>query len=536
MKKWLLVFVIAALCFMAACSNEGNAKEDEKEESNTTANINETGMPIVNEPITLQFMARKSLAEDNGDVLIWKEYSKMTGINVEWEIVPRSGIDEKRNLALASGDIPDVFYQAHMPNTDLLKYGKQGVFLPLNDLIDEHMPNLSNLLNEYPEIKKGITFPDGNIYSLPMIYDPEFTSVIVGHKLWVRQDWLEKLNMEQPQTTEEFYQYLKAVKETDLNGNGKQDEVPYGATQVSGLMAWLKGAYGVGNRGGNHPFIDMDPDTNELRFYPTTDEYLEMLKYMHRLFDEGLIQENIFTIEGNQVQATGAEGLYGSTVTTSPETLWGEAGKNYVGMTPLEGPAGLRSYHNMRSPLGQMGNFVITNKNQHPEATVRWMDHFYGDEGTKMFFMGIEGETYTENEDGSVEYVDKIKNPEEGITFEQALGDYVTWLGGGYPGVVKEKYFQGAETLPSSLEATKKIEPYMIDEVWPLFTYTREENQKIASFGADIEKYVNEMRDKFITGAASFSEWEEYVQNIEQMNLKEYMEIQQAAYERYSAN
>src|SRR5699024_3076170 len=115
-----------------------------------------------------------------------------------------------------------------LSSVDIAKYGEQGTFIALNDLIEQYMPNLTALLEENPEIRKVMTFPDGNIYSLPTIYDPDFDSLMMQHKLWVRKDWLDKFGMDVPETIDEFEAYLEAVKSQDPNGNGKADEI--GAT------------------------------------------------------------------------------------------------------------------------------------------------------------------------------------------------------------------------------------------------------------------------------------------------------------------
>src|SRR5699024_7776392 len=96
-----------------------------------------------------------------------------------------------------------------------------------------------------------------------------FLSMRMGPKPWINEEWLDNLGMDMPETTEEFYEYLKAVKEQDPNGNGKADEVPFGGVTIDGLIVWLKGSYGIGNRGID--YIDMDPEEEQIRFYPTTD-------------------------------------------------------------------------------------------------------------------------------------------------------------------------------------------------------------------------------------------------------------------------
>src|SRR5699024_1194797 len=91
---------------------------------------------------------------------------------------------------------------------------------------------------------------------------------------------------------------------------------------------------------------------------------------------------------------------------------------------------------------------------------------------------------------------------------------------------------------PQSMEAAEKIEPYTTDEVWARFTYTEEENKVLESTGQDVNKYVEEMRDKFITGDMDLDEeWDEYVETIEKMGgLDELVDVYQDAYARYQEN
>ncbi len=492
--------------------------------------------PIVEDPITIHFMTRKppTTANDYNDVAVWKNYEEMTNVNIDWGLVPTEGFEEKSNLGLAGGDYPEAFYTAKFSDVDIMKYGEQGVFLELNDLIENYMPNVKALFEKYPEIEQALTNADGKIYSLPTAYSPDFTSMTSNIKPWVRKDWLEKLDMDMPETTDEFYKYLKAVKETDLNGNGKNDEIPFGGTDFGGLIGWLKGAYGVGNKGRKQGYIDVDPETDDLRFYKTDDRYKEMLEYINKLYNEGLIDQSIFTLETNEYHEKGSQGLYGSTVTTSPETRFGT--DNFVGMPQLEGPHGDKDWVYITAPVVHKAAFVMTDKNEHPAATARWVDYFYGEEGAAELFMGEEGESYEMTDDGTYEYTEKITDDPDGLTLEQALRPYITWLGGGYPGIVQTEYFKGAENSEESIKATEVLEPDTVEEVWPSFPFTVEENQQLAPLKADIEKYIEEMQDKFIAGEEPFSEWDKYKETLDKMGLEEYMEINHQGYERFLEN
>lgn len=104
-------------------------------------------MPIVDEKIQVDGFAAKFFAsQDWNKLMLWEEYEKISNIEVNWNTVQTEGLVEKRNLMLASGDYPEFFFASAVPKTDLIKYGEQGVFLPLNDYIDKYAPNFKKYL------------------------------------------------------------------------------------------------------------------------------------------------------------------------------------------------------------------------------------------------------------------------------------------------------------------------------------------------------------------------------------------------------
>ncbi|GGP16803.1 extracellular solute-binding protein [Oceanobacillus neutriphilus] len=536
-KKKFIILAAVPIIALAACNKENNEDVGGSEEA--LNNLNTEGMPIVDDTIELEIFAGKAAttADDWNDVLLLNEYEEMTNMDITWNMVPADGLEEKRNLALASGDLPDVFYSANLPVSDVQKYGGQGTFIPLNDLIEEYAPNIKKVLDENPDIRKGITFPDGNIYSIPTVYSPDFSSLLIGAKGWVNGDWLEQLDMDNPETTEEFYEYLKAVKETDLNGNGKNDEIPLSSVaEMSRIIHWISGAFGVQNRGQLHTLIDSDPDSEEIRFYPIDDQYKEMLTYLNKLYEEELIEQNIYSLEVDQHLANAADDLYGAVQFYNPMELYGkEVGGQFIPGNALEGPDGTKMYTGITSPVLSLGNFLITSENENPEAALRWIDYFWSEEGQKMFFMGIEGVTYEETDEGP-QLTEEITDNPDGLTLTQALAEYIINPGGNHPVIITDDFFTGSENAPTDVEAAEQLEPYLIEEIWPAFTYTAEENDRIAVLETDLQKYVEEMQAGFITGENGFSEWDTYVETVKNMGYDEYMEIQQAAYERYKEN
>jgi len=526
----IVTSLMLATSLLGACSDD---KATGGVKSENIDNLNATDMPITKEKIEVDGFAAKFFAsQDWNQLMLWEEYEKMSNIHMNWTTVQTEVLADKKNLLLASGNYPEIFFASAFSKTDLIKYGQQGVFLPLNEYIDQYAPNFKKLLEEYPSVEQGVTMADGNIYGFPTIYDPKFSSLRVGAP-WINQEWLDHLGLPSPESTDDLYKVLKAFKENDPNGNGLQDEQGWGTGYgVNQIINYLRGSFGLNKQGTMNLNLDFKEGTEEFRFVPTTDEYKQLLEYLNKLYKEGLINKDVFTTEPQKFAAEAAKGTFGMLSEVDPKELFKLDG--YTGAQVVKGPNGDRQYTAMSNGLGNLGMFVVTDKAKNPEAMVRWIDHLYGDEGAKMFFMGFEGVTYEENEDGTIQYIDNITNNPDGKNLDQAISDYLTWPGGYYPGIVTQKYFQGAEAKENSLNNAKQVMPYALkdEDIIPGLNFTVEENDRVSAVLTDIQTYVNEMTASFITGKESFDKWNDYKNTIEKMGLQDYMEVAQGAYDR----
>jgi putative aldouronate transport system substrate-binding protein len=535
----LILALTVVSTVVGGCSKEKDVSSEgdsSKKAVNAPAYLNVTGFPIVKEPITLKAMVSvHSLQGDYSQIMVWKEYEKMTGIKIEWEQVPQANITEKRNLALASGEYPDMFYRARIPAKDVVKYGEDGVFIELNELINNYGPNMKKVMAEMPEVKKSMPAYNGKIYDLPSITEAE--SVLVGPKFYLNRVWLDKLGLKMPGTTDELYTVLKAFKEKDPNGNGAADEIPWSATALSYITDSLRGAYGLSNRGKQLPNIDMDESAGKLRHVPTSTRYKEMLQYMNKLYKEGLIDKEIFTANPAQLIAKGEQNAVGAFSFVNTSAIGGTHEKDFEGInTAIKGPHGDQLWPK-GSRFSSRGAFTITNTNKYPEATMRWIDYFYGDEGIKLFYMGIEGVSYKKTADGKYEFLDEIvNNIPKGSNFDQVIAKYVPYGGGSNASIVKTEFFKGGETQPASIKATESVKKYTPKEIWGILSFTMEEIDRITSLENDINSYINQMTPQFIQGKATFDQWDSYVEQVKKMGLDEYMSIYQKAIDRYNKN
>ncbi|GBF75263.1 hypothetical protein PA598K_03655 [Paenibacillus sp. 598K] len=538
-----LAFVLLSGTILAACSgnndspgsSETSSPQGNGSNSQNVEAVNATGFPIVNEPITLRAMVQLSPVQptDWNDILIWQKYEEMTGIRIDWEAYTAADITEKRNLALASDQLPDIFYRTRMPDNDVDKYGVEGSFLRLNDLIDQYAPNFKAIMEKYEDVRKGVATADGSIYALPNLTDSP--SIEITRKLFLNQDWLESTGQQMPTTIDELYEVLVAFRDGDPNGNGEQDEIPMAADSLDELLLVLRGAYGLGNKGIGNNNWDIDPDSAELRFFPASERYLELLTFVNKLYTEKLIDQEVFTTTGTDVLAKNEQNRIGS---FSFGNVVGRANSNadsFVGLeTALTGPHGDQLYTSARGHLGARGAFMISKSNPHPEAAMRWIDYFYSDEGIRMLYLGIEGETYAQNADGGYDFLPEIvENIPEGSSFDQVVSQYVPYAGGSIPTLIMEDYFKGGETQPSAKAAADNLAPYLPDELWAPFSFTTEEADEKVALETDINALVTQRTAEFVQGKSSLAEFSNYVTQLERMGLDRLKEIYEAGYARY---
>ncbi len=93
---------------------------------------------------------------------VWQEVEKRTGIKINWEVMPSDQYNAAMQTRIAAGsDLPDILAVPPLWNGDVVKYAEDGVILPLKDLIEKNAPNIMNMFEKYPIIRKVLTAPDG---------------------------------------------------------------------------------------------------------------------------------------------------------------------------------------------------------------------------------------------------------------------------------------------------------------------------------------------------------------------------------------
>ena len=547
-KKKLLGIAGVALCSMLVLGACGNSSDEGTGEKKEVAINHDSQFPIIKEgeELTLNIMAPGVGLAEWEDMPTLQDYQEKTGIKLTYTTPPSADFSTKLNLAFASGDLPDIVYGAGsqaLTASMEIDYGSQGILLPLEEYITpEIMPNLYALTQEDPSILKSITTPDGHIYSLPMI-SRNATSIWWQGPMWYNGTWLDNLGVsELPKTTDELQELLTRFKNEDPNGNGQADEIPLTDVDMNSTRVWLMAAFGLRTRG-----IQVDDDV--VSYTPTSENYKAFLEYMNTLYDEGLLDKEVYGQSDEQKKAKGENnqlGLFSDYFSFFTTGRSEEEAMNDPMFQPVTSEWAPEAKI-PGSPRISRGTFALTNVNPSPEASMRWVDYFYSEEGSKYIEQGPEGFLweYQENADG--EKVRVYADGSDTNNTEDERGKITPAYGLTTPNLVidtTDEYHirKTANEEPDTRfndwvakETAEKMED--IAEVpFPLLYLTIEENDKVAATATDLTTYVEQMEAKFITGVEPLDNWDDYVKTIEAMGIDEYVEVYQAAYDRWKAN
>lgn len=551
-KSKVLVSLFSCGILLAACSGggsptgTGSESSGNKEASMGGIELGKVGeFPVVKETLKMTMMGPGAGMAEWKDMAVFQAMAEKTNLDFTFTTPPMADFATKLNLAFASGDLPDVLFGTDANNLTAemeMQYGEQGILVPIENLIEENMPNFQKILEENPEIRKSITTPDGHIYTLPFI-PRGATSIWPRWPLWYNGEWLKALDVKElPKTTDEFYDLLVRFRDEDPNGNGKKDEIPFTDEKMDSRL-WLLGAFGLTDR-------SIEEIDGTVVYAPMTENYKAFVTYMNKLYSEKLIDQEVYSQSGEQKKAKGQNNQLGVFPDWYSMFTSGKTEKEAVNdpmFFPLVSEINQERIAPASTRLGR-STFAITSKNPSPEASLRWVDYFYTPEGSDFLSVGPEGALweYAENDKGEqvrifTEGVD-LDNTEESRS--KVTPDY------GIP--VPKMNFPGNEKKFTPIigdandevdttfndfiqsETDEKIIPFA-KVTFPLLYLTTEESEKVRDTATDLKAYVEQMEAKFITGIEPIENWDKYVKTIEGMGVEQYVEVYQEAYDRWAS-
>src|SRR5258708_23653599 len=373
-------------------------------------------------PITIKAFGPQSTDRDLATNVFTMSLEKMFNVKFQWTVTTYDPKDaaEKRNLALASGDLPDVFFLIpwvdQFSQVDLLKYGQQGVLVPLNDLIDQYAPNIKAAVASTANFKAIAVAPDGKIWGIPEFIECYHCSF--ANKMWVNSKWLKALNISPPKTTEDFKNMLLAFQAKNANGSGKKNEVLGGATMDYGTrpIPYLMNAFIYDD---DRTYLILNK--GKVDTVANKQGWKDGLTFIKSLYDAKLIDPSAFTNNPDAYSALGNNAnaeLLGAAAGMHPAifvTCFGGKDKtpycyDYDAIPPLTGPSGV-SYATYLPNWVPGATFALTSKASRDAqiAAIKMLDYMFTFDGHMAGINGIKDGDWRDPQPGEVAHNQKVK-------------------------------------------------------------------------------------------------------------------------------
>lgn len=541
----ILLLILLVLSTFIGCSKkeeEDNPKVTDasgEENKDDAAKEDEWSWPLEEKKELSIWLVWENQYLDNPNELKGvQQIEENTNVHINWNIVSDAEAAEKFSLMMVSGEYPDIIIKADEFYTGgLTKMMDDGVSIDLTDYVGKYMPNYTSLREGNEKLMQDTMSDDGKLVALYSIASN--AGEIAGERVWggpsIRQDWLDEIDLDIPVTMEDWYEALTKIKEKHPE---TESPLMLGNTATNHYGAFTS-AYGV--------LPEFYNDNGTIKYGPAEEGYKQWVETFRQWYAEGLIDPNFvsndasFMSSGDFIgtgKAAAGPNVWGMTADVYKEMGYNDDENYWLSATPYpvlnEGDSPQAG-----APMSELirESLVITNSCENVELALRYLDYFYTNESMMLGSLGIEGETYIRNGDGTYSITDEILAKVEDGTYPTVSEAVFTYsLGAASFGLHNWGMYDAI------YEGTKATEAY---DVWenteydllipPAVTMTEDESQEYGSLYASIQTLVQENTVKFIMGTMSMDEYDKFIEDLHAFGIGRCIEIKQAAYDRYEA-
>ena len=146
---------------------------------------------------------------------IWIDYYReVFGINLSYVwVVPQEQFEQKMNIAVASGDLPDLMW---LQQQNLIELAENDMLYDLTDLYQTRTSDFTKSILEQDITSFNTAKVNGRLMAIPHTGSAIDSLQI----LYVRTDWLDNLGLEVPTTMQELLAVIEAFTNDDPDQNG----------------------------------------------------------------------------------------------------------------------------------------------------------------------------------------------------------------------------------------------------------------------------------------------------------------------------
>jgi len=565
-----IISLILSLLF-TGCTGKIDKENDTTSTAASSQNSTSTAPVLVStEPSRLKFLVPENdttslpfAFADREKVPAWQEFERVlkeNNIELEFELIEPSQYKVVMQTRLAARlEMPDIINVGALDTTTKNEYARNGLFIPINDIISNNCKpeTIQYIQNNYPHLLSAQASPEDSKaywYAQTTVekFEGEFNRSY--RTLLIRNDWLQKLGIEMPRTTQEFYDACIAFHEQDANGNGIIGDEKMTAGVASGWVLKTFGGY-FGLVAGITGVIC---DENRV-VSPWYQEGMKpFVEYVKLLYDKNILEISE-SASNNQLNAENSL-LAVMTYPTLTTFDLSSSDKNaaFLPMPLLTAVDGIKPLAPFDAPQNFAASisFAVTNACKDEEGVARLFDMLYSDWYYTLSEWGIEGQNWKYSDSsylngmfdvGRREYIvaenDVQANKDAGI----ATG-YRLWGKGIFPRINTKnhtkKYYDAiisqfeadgdkntAYRYKMELESFSYPKTYITPDAYYALP-TAEQNEQLDLLNTDLETYHAELLTDLITGAKSLDNWGTYMKELKDLGLDEVIQINQDRYDR----
>ena len=546
----LVLALVMTAALLAGCGGGGVGGGNSK---GLEVDPAEVAMPLA-EKATIKGLTRfpANTESEPNNRTIFKRLEEQTNVHVEWRTIQSDQWGDKIQLEMSNAKtLPDFVFDAGFGEADLIKYAKNGVIIPVEEYIDKYMPNLKKVFEQAPEYKAMCMDVDGHIWALPWIEQLGYQKTaiqLLDNMPFINTAWLDFLKLEMPTTVDEFEQVLIAFRD-----NAAALKAEFGIDGDIIPMSCIM------NDGGQDPYILIngfgegygDPDTwkhmvvtddGKVVCDATSEGFKKGTEWLHKLYEQNLIDVEAFTQDWSTYVAKGKSGRYGVCFS------WdiGNIAPSLEGWEPLPMlKADVKTITPETAAYTSgfnRGRCVVTSVAENPALVCSWLDQMYvpiqspqnnwgtygEDDGFDIFTMGTNS-----NGDPMLQHAPLgDKSPVEVREAESVNG----------PLAILDSYYGVYVTLPD--DAAYRLK--WIEDIYtpdchakyclPNFFMTQEDTTTDSNLGADIGKCINEFKSRSVLEGFTDADWDQFQADLQAYKLDEYVALYQKYFDAYLAN
>jgi len=439
----------------------------------------------------------------------------------------------------ATGDYPDLVISRNGA-VDREVYGvDQKILMPLDDLIDEHLTNYTDRIQECIE-KEGydptvsLKSSDGKTYSIGYM---SAENISTWTQYYINQKWLDTLKLKTPTDVAGLTEVFRAFKTQDPNGNGEADEIPLtfvmdstGTNNYS--IGFMLPLFGI-PFGGSERWLYIDDDA-KLQFIPTTDEFRQCMEWLHTLYVEELLDIEVLSQDNAALTRKLEDNIVGFVSdwrffngTTYAET----AGKDFALYVPGS-DAKIYHYMELASP-----RVYLTSTNEHPEKTMQWLNAYLE---TENMFDLMNGH---HNQDKDPSYggwyydenglINTLAKPKDLKLQDYLAGNGLFFAPGPYKNATAAWNANGLEKVEANdvYEENVAYQKYSNDYLKQIALSPDDISVKTL-MSADLNTAINEYMARFIMDGVEDSVWYEFLGIMDDIGYHDYVQMHQTALDK----